>query len=105
VSVTSQEIVEKTGATYRQLDHWSRAGYLRPLNPQQGSGTPRLFPDGEVAVTRLMVVLVKAGLLPAAAQLVARGQALPGGVRVMVPPPYTVSYRTPEIRETTGGVL
>jgi hypothetical protein len=53
----------------------------------------------------VMAVLVKAGLLPSAAHMVARGHALPGGVRVTWPPPYTVSYRKPEIRETTGGVL
>lgn len=26
---------------YRQLDHWVRAGYLHPTNPQPGSGVSR----------------------------------------------------------------
>jgi hypothetical protein len=105
VSVTSQEIVANTTATYRQVNHWVQMEYLRLLRPTQGIGYPHLFADGELQVARVMAVLVKAGLLPSAAHMVARGHALPGGVRVTWPPPYTVSYRKPEILETTGGVL
>jgi DNA-binding transcriptional MerR regulator len=30
-------------ATYRQLDHWVRKGYLHPENPEPGSGSVRRF--------------------------------------------------------------
>lgn len=85
VTVSSQEIVEQTPATYRQVHHWSSAGYLRPLNPQPGSGSNLTYPDEEMHVARAMAVLTKAGLLPTAACKVARGIPLPGGVSVIVP--------------------
>jgi|tagenome__1003787_1003787.scaffolds.fasta_scaffold20982623_9 hypothetical protein len=31
VTHTSIEVCEKTGATYRQLDHWTRSGYIAPV--------------------------------------------------------------------------
>jgi hypothetical protein len=46
------------GITYRQLDHWSRMGYLRPVRLDrgkgEGSGSPRTWPPGELQIARLM---------------------------------------------------
>lgn len=84
-----------TGASYRQIDHWCRAGYLRPTNPDAGSGTARTFPPIELAVAARMVRLIRAGLTPAAAARVARGNHdLAPGVRVLLDDPQPCDERT-----------
>lgn len=81
VSYLGDELV-----SYRQLDFWVRQGYLRPGDhPMPGSGKVRSWPTGEVAVARLMGRLVKAGLTPAAAHRVARGDRVLGsGIRIVI---------------------
>lgn len=59
-------------ATERQLDYWTRAGYLRPDNPDPGSGTARKFSAEETEVASRMARLVAAGFVPAAAAEYAR---------------------------------
>ena len=39
--LTSHEIAERAGITYRQLDYWCRAGLLDPTVAAAGSGTRR----------------------------------------------------------------
>jgi hypothetical protein len=82
---TAEELVKSlTGVTYRQLDHWCRKGYLRP-DGGVGSGTVRVFSDEESAVAQVMARLVVAGLLPAAAARVARGEMdLAPGIRIVL---------------------
>lgn len=64
------------GITYRQLDHWSRMGYLRPVRLERGkgggTGSPRVWPPGELQVARLMGRLTAAGIQPSLAAVVAR---------------------------------
>ena len=69
--VSSPELVCQAQITYRQLDHWTRAGYLKPITPG-GSGNPRDWPPEECRVATAMGALVKAGLMPAAAHDIAR---------------------------------
>jgi len=72
------------GATYRQLDHWVRSGYLKP-NCAGGSGFVREWPKGELRVANTMARLVAAGLPPALAARVARGEReIAPGVKVLV---------------------
>ena len=59
------------GITYRQLDHWTRAGLLKPLHVG-GSGTSREWTHAELGVARLMGRLVKAGMKPGLAAAIAR---------------------------------
>lgn len=35
VMLTSTQVCERTGATYRQLDYWTRAGYITPQEIQK----------------------------------------------------------------------
>lgn len=75
----------RAGLTYRQADHWTRRGYLRPTNPDCGSGHGRDYPASEVRVAGVMVRLVAAGLTVEAAHTVARGESqLAPGVRVVM---------------------
>ena len=71
----SEGTARACGITYRMLDYWTRKGWLRPYH-DGGSGRDRQWPATELQVAREMGLLVKAGLLPAAAHRVARaGQA------------------------------
>jgi DNA-binding transcriptional MerR regulator len=75
------DLVKASGLTYRQIDHWTRKGWLRPLNPDEGSGSRRRYPAAELVVAQRMAILVAEGLTPDAAHTVARagGTATLGG--------------------------
>ena len=61
-TVSMTEAKRDLGITYRQLDHWARQGYLRPVNGFSGSGRDREWPLAEAEIARRMVRLVAAGL-------------------------------------------
>lgn len=65
-------MVRRTGLTYRQLDYWTRLGYLVADENRPGSGNVRTFHPGEVAVGTIMRRLVTAGLIVEAAAFIAR---------------------------------
>lgn len=50
------------GITHRKLDHWTHTGAIRPLVAVKGSGRPRTWDTGEVAVMRALSRLKRAGL-------------------------------------------
>lgn len=82
--MTHAEIVA-VGLSYRRLDYWSRRGWLKPANPDCGSGSSRVWPAGEVVVAQVMHLLVSAGVAPGAAARAARnGGVLAAGVRVVL---------------------
>lgn len=62
-----------TGATKRQVDYWTRSGYLVADEVEPGAGHRRRWEDEEVGVCRLLVRLTNAGLAPDVAVAVARG--------------------------------
>jgi DNA-binding transcriptional MerR regulator len=63
--------VLKRGLTYRQLDHWTRRGWLRPAHTG-GTGNARAWSQAELQIADLMRRLVAAGLTPEAAARAAR---------------------------------
>jgi hypothetical protein len=88
------DVLERSGATYRQVDYWARAGYVSPVGRRAPSTTPRAVADrarrrrtgsgydrfwhpDEVEVIRRMVTLVRAGLSVEVAATAAR---VPGPV-------------------------
>lgn len=80
------QILDYTGVTYRQLDHWVRRGFLRPARALPGSGVTRLWSSAELKVARRMALLVDAGLTPETAERAARnGGVIAAGVRVVFP--------------------
>lgn len=91
--VNTAQIAALIGCTYRKLDYWTRAGYLRPVTADTpGSGHQRAYPLAELEVARLMWALVSDGLLPDAAHRVARelldrGTTTLGGIRLDLPEP------------------
>jgi hypothetical protein len=58
--------------TYRMLDYWTHAGYLRAADDGPGTGQNRLWPESEVAVARAIRRLIDAGLSVNAAVRIAR---------------------------------
>lgn len=57
------EVCELTGVTYRQLDYWARTDMVRPsVADAKGSGSQRLYDDGDVALIRLVKRVLDAGV-------------------------------------------
>lgn len=72
-SLSSADVVETAGVTYRQLDYWARRGYVRPLPRDPGQGYPRHWDEAEVDVVRIMAALVRDGYRVPVAARRARG--------------------------------
>jgi len=62
--ITVADMQRETGLTYRQLDHWTRRGWLTPDNAHAGTGTSRLWNRSDLLVGRLMAHLGAAGFAP-----------------------------------------
>lgn len=80
--ITLARVLERTGATYRQVDYWIRAGYLKV--DSWGSGVWRSWPEPEIEIARLIVKLTAGGLALATAARVARECVEHGEVSVML---------------------
>ena len=100
--MSTPQVQELSGATKRQLDHWVRRGWLRPGRRAGVArhGHERMWDEGEAAAAHVMAMLVRGGMTPAAAQVVARAVLAPDyrgtlwlgpGVRLQVdvPVPHT----------------
>lgn len=71
---SSQQIADKAGITYRQLDHWVTKGWLRPRG--SGSGSDRYWTPAEEQCALDMGSLTRFGVPPELAHRIARaGQA------------------------------
>lgn len=85
------ELIKATGVTGRQLDHWSRRGYIDATLP--GSGHHRQWSDEQVRRVRNLVRLTNAGVelevAAAVASQLEEGQTevdLGGGVTLELEP-------------------
>ena len=74
--MTTLEACHATGMTYRQADHWTTQGWLRPRVPHPGTGAQRIWSADEVLVAYVMAALVRAGVTPSEAGPAARGHRL-----------------------------
>jgi hypothetical protein len=82
---TLDELVAATGATAKQVDHWTRGGYLHPIARERATnGVRRRWPASERDVCERMLYLVEAGLSVALAHDVARhdGPYVAGSLRI-----------------------
>lgn len=55
--ISSTELAERSGATYRQIDYWTRVGYLTPAVASSGSGSYRKFSEADVDRVRAMAAV------------------------------------------------
>lgn len=54
-TLSSFDVCALTGATYRQLDVWTRKGYVVPAQPATGSGSQRRWSGDELDRVRQLV--------------------------------------------------
>ncbi len=84
-TLSSDQVAELAGVTWRQIDYWARRRYLTTeARPATTQGYPRRYSRAEAQVARTMGRLVAAGLSPAAAARAARGEEIGPGVVVVV---------------------
>lgn len=50
-ALTSQEVCDDTGASYRQLDHWTRQGYIRPTEIRRRNTAIRTALSADIVQT------------------------------------------------------
>jgi len=62
----------RLGLTYRQVDYWTRCGWLRPEREPVGSGHQREWSAAELRVAADMGRLVRLGIRPEVAGRAAR---------------------------------
>jgi DNA-binding transcriptional MerR regulator len=57
--LSTRDVSDLSGATYRQIDYWCRMGLVCPsVRESTGSGAARLFSRADVLAVRLVKVLV-----------------------------------------------
>lgn len=65
-------IIRVTGVTYRQIDYWTRRGYLKPDVVDPGRGTRRHYPPRELDVAKRIAMRLVLGFTLARAAELAR---------------------------------
>jgi DNA-binding transcriptional MerR regulator len=71
--VSSTELAQRARISYRQLDHWTRKGYIPGFERDVhiGSGYLRHYDEGQVSVVMEMAKLVHAGITVEVASMIA----------------------------------
>jgi hypothetical protein len=66
MAYTSKELQTQAGITGRQMDHWHRRGWLVSFDrlPEDGSGTPKEWPERTLRKAVLMGILIGSGFTP-----------------------------------------
>ena len=63
-NVSSAELQRLSGASYRQIDHWTQRGYLQDVPTlRRGSGIRREYRKREVNVAKLLVAMSNMGAM------------------------------------------
>jgi hypothetical protein len=70
--ITTDDVVQRTGITYRRLDTWARLGYLNVPVLGKGRNVGRDWPEKEIIAALLIDKMSKAGIQPIKACKVAR---------------------------------
>jgi hypothetical protein len=55
--LSTPELCYLTGASYRQIDYWTRTGVLTPAVPATGQGSERGWSEASIAPCRALVAL------------------------------------------------
>lgn len=61
ILMTSPQVCQATGASYRMLDYWCRTGIITPMHEARGSGTQRRFHVEQLPVIRVVQRLAEMG--------------------------------------------
>ena len=68
---TAAAVAATVGVTARQIEYWTRQGWLVPENPAPGSGATMIYPASQVHHAAVMSALVHSGVTPGAAHRLA----------------------------------
>lgn len=61
--IGAHQLTIEADITYRQLDYWTRLGFLRPCTaPEPGSGYVRVYPRDQIPLAREMRRVLAAGI-------------------------------------------
>lgn len=71
--MNSGQIIDEIGGSYRQLDVWTKSKFLGDDPKNTGIGSSRMYSAAEVEIYARMLGLVKAGVRPAIASIIAKG--------------------------------
>lgn len=74
MSLSTHELAKRIGVTYRQLNYWSKLGYLIPDGNVSGIGNQQWFSGWQIAKATLMADLVQAGVSAHKANAMASGE-------------------------------
>lgn len=69
----ARHVVREYPITYRQLDLWTKAGYLGEGSKETGSGKAREYSRSEITLLERIILFVAAGVRPQIAAAIARG--------------------------------
>ena len=53
--LSTHQVCRLTGATYRQLDYWTRGGSIKPHQPAEGPGSARRWQRSQLPEVRRLV--------------------------------------------------
>lgn len=70
MKVYAKELVADTGMSFRQIDHWTRSGYL--ISEASGKGRNRYWTEDEYFIAMEMSQLIRSGFTVEAAAMLAR---------------------------------
>lgn len=59
--LSSRDVADAVGISYRRLDYWCRLGAVRPVIDANGSGSQRRFSPDEVRIVRAVDALMRLG--------------------------------------------
>lgn len=73
--MNAKEVLKNYDLSYRQLDLWTSNGYLGSSedSAQPGSGKRREYSKPELVILERMIAFVSAGVSPAVASAISRG--------------------------------
>lgn len=60
--LTVNEMLDRVGITYRQMDYWLRSGAIHAAVEARGSGTRRQFSEDQIPALRLVACVSRLGL-------------------------------------------
>jgi DNA-binding transcriptional MerR regulator len=98
VTITAHDLTIRADITYRQLDFWTRGGFITAEQRRPGSGHPREYDEDQVPLARLMGQLTAQGLVVRQAYLAALALLEDGHAELG---PFTVTI-APSIDRPTG---
>ena len=59
---TARDLVDRTGAKYRNIDHWVREGVIKPVLDARGSGSVRIYDFAALVAVRILLDLREFGV-------------------------------------------